>query len=256
MSAPVFLLPDLPAASAGDVIVVAGNEGHHAMAVARLRVGERVDVVDGTGGRVRGVVHDSSTNRELHVRVEAYCIEDVQVPRIVVVQAIPKSDRGDRAVELMTEVGVDVIIPWQAAHCVTRWSGERGDKAHRSWVRTAQEASKQSRRARVPMIEPACTTSQLVTLVRDACTNGARVWALHETAEADVPTAIDAPEVWLIVGPEGGISPSELTDLTAAGATAVRLGSAVFRTSSAGAIAAAVVSTLTGRWSDTHARMR
>lgn len=226
------------------------------MAVARLHAGERVDVVDGSGGRASGVVHDSSTNRELHVRVETYRIEDARVPRLVVVQAIPKSDRGDRAVEIMTEAGVDVIIPWQAEHCVTRWSGDRGDKAHRSWIRTAQEASKQSRRARVPIIESPCTTPQLVTQVRDAHANGACVWALHEAGEAEIPTHLDAPAVWLIVGPEGGISPRELADLTSAGATPVRLGSAVLRTSSAGAIAAAVVSTLTGRWSDPHARMR
>ena len=256
MSAPVFLVPDLPAASTGDVITVSGPEGHHAMAVQRLRVGEQVELVDGRGGRALGSVHEESTKRDLRVRVASYRVEGAQVPRIVVVQAIPKSDRADRAIELMTEVGVDVIIPWQAEHCVTRWSGERGHKAHASWVRTAQEATKQSRRARVPIIEAVSTTADVAARIREACERGACAWALHEAAQDGAPEELDTPEVWLVVGPEGGISPRELANLSTAGATPVRLGSTVFRASSAGAIAAAVVSTLTGRWSDSHARMR
>lgn len=255
MSASVFLHPDLPACAVGDIVVVGGSEGHHAMAVQRLRAGERVDVVDGRGTRVTGLVDATSTPRELRVCVESVVHEAARSPRIVVVQAIPKSDRGELAVELLTEVGVDAIVPWQAEHCVARWSGDRGMKAHGRWVTTAREATKQSRRSHVPDVEPACTTPEVLVRVREAVGRGAQVWMLHEAADAGMPSVSDATEIWLIVGPEGGISPHEVTELVAAGAVPVRLGSTVFRSSSAGTVAAAVVSTLTGRWSDVHARM-
>lgn len=225
------------------------------MTVQRLRVGEPVDVVDGRGTRIRGAVDAESTPGELHVRVASVAYEEPHLPCIVVVQALPKSDRGERAVELLTEVGVDVIVPWQAENCVTRWAGERGAKAHAKWVTTARESTKQSRRSHVPLVESPCTTSELVSRVREAASRGAPVLVLHEEAEDVMPSLVDATEVWLIVGPEGGVSPREIADLTAAGAVPVRLGSAVFRTSSAGVIAAAVVSTLTGRWSGARARM-
>lgn len=255
MSAPVFLHPDLPAVAAGDVIVLTGPEAHHALAVQRLRAGEAVEIVDGRGTRVSGVVADGASPRELHVRVSARAEEPAAAPRIIVVQAIPKGDRAERAVELLTEVGVDAIVPWQAQNCVTRWSGERGEKAHTKWVANAREAAKQSRRSWLPVVESPCSTAQVCDQVRAARERGAAVWLLHEAADRDEPPALDAPEVWLIVGPEGGVSDQEVDALSTAGAIPVRLGSTVFRTSTAGVVAAAVVSTLTGRWTRVRARM-
>lgn len=254
MSAPVFLRPDLPDVTAGSIVVVTGPEAHHALAVQRLRAGELVEVVDGGGMRVSGVVEES-TSKDLHVRVIECVEEPAASPRIVIVQAIPKGDRGERAVELLTEVGVDAVIPWQAQNCVTRWSGERGEKAHGKWISTARESTKQSRRSWLPIVEAPCTTAEVCERVRAARERGATVWLLHEGADLREPENPDADEVWLLVGPEGGVSGDEVDALSAAGAHPVRLGTTVFRTSTAGAVAAAVVSTLTGRWTSTRARM-
>lgn len=254
MSAPVFLHPDLVDVTAGDVVVVTGPEAHHALSVQRLRAGERVEVVDGVGTRVSGVV-ESPTSKDLHVRVIDSVQEPAASPRIVVVQAIPKGDRGERAVELLTEVGVDVVIPWQAQNCVTRWLAERGEKARGKWISTARESAKQSRRSWSPVVDVACTTDDVCDHVRASRGRGAVIWLLHQEAELQEPEIPAADEVWLIVGPEGGVSDHEVEALTAAGATPVRLGATVFRTSSTGAVAAAVVSTLTGRWTSTRARM-
>lgn len=254
MSAPVFQHTDLPDVTVGDVVVITGSEAHHALAVQRLRVGEPIEVVNGSGTRIYGVV-DSASSRDLHVRVIECVEEPAASPRIVVVQAIPKGDRGERAVELLTEVGVDVVIPWQAQNCVTRWSGERGEKAHAKWDSTARESAKQSRRSWSPIVEAPCTTAEVCDRLRAAHERGASAWLLHESAELRDPGVPDSDEVWLIVGPEGGVSDHEVDALMRAGATPVRLGSTVFRTSTAGAVAAAVVSTLTGRWTSTRARM-
>lgn len=233
MSNPVFLHPDLT----GDVLLLDGPEGRHAAVVRRLRAGEVVDLVDGRGGRVTGplvaVTKDSVT-----VEVTGRTLEPPPSPRITLVQALAKGDRGELAVELATEVGVDDIVPWNAARCMVKWDGDRGSKALERWRSTAREAAKQSRRAWFPVVADLARTADVAALP------GQRL-VLHEEAQVALSTVELSGDVVLVVGPEGGIGAEELAAL---GGTAVRLGDTVLRTSSAGAAAAAVVSARTGRW--------
>lgn len=241
MSLAVFLADDL---SAGQVRLT-GPEGRHAAGVKRLRVGEHVELVDGRGTRARCEVVEVARD-EVLLAVGKRMVEPAPSPRLVVVQALPKGDRGELAVELMTEVGVDAVVPWAAARCVVQWKGERGEKALRRWRSTAREATKQSRRARVPEVHEAASTERVVELLREA----AAAYVLHEVALEPL-AAVTVPEpddVVLVVGPEGGVTEDELAAFSAAGATPVRLGPTVLRTSTAGAAAAAVVSARTSRW--------
>ena len=233
MSNPVFLCADL----AGDRVVLDGPEGRHAATVKRLRVGEPLDLVDGTGTRCTGVV-TATTKDTVTVAVGAREVEPAPSPRITLVQALAKGDRGELAVELATEVGVDEVVPWAAARCVVRWEGDRGAKALERWRSTAREAGKQSRRAWFPVVRGPLRTAEVAALP-------GQVLVLHEDATTPLSAVSLAGDVVLVVGPEGGISPEELALL---GGTAVRLGPSVLRTSSAGAAAAAVVSARTGRW--------
>lgn len=233
MSNPVFLHPDLSA----DLLVLDGPEGRHAAVVRRLRVGEVVDLVDGRGGRVTGplvtVAKDSVT-----MAVSSRTAEAPVSPRITLVQALAKGDRGELAVELATEVGVDVIVPWAAARCMVKWDGERGVKALERWRSTAREAAKQSRRAWFPAVSELAATPDVAALP-------GQLLVLHEQASVPLSSVELTGDVVLVVGPEGGIGTDELAAL---GGTAVRLGGSVLRTSTAGAAAAAVVSARTGRW--------
>ena len=241
MTAPVFLTEDV----SGDRIVLTGPEGHHAAKVRRLRVGEPVDVVDGRGTRASCTVAEVGRD-EVTLDVLGRTTEPPSSPRLVLVQALAKGDRGELAVELATEVGIDEIVPWSAARCVVRWEGERGSKALARWRSTAREAGKQSRRAWLPEVRPVHSTRQLLDLVRAADAT----LVLHESA-ADPLATVDLPDegqVLLLVGPEGGLTDEELAELTEAGAAVVRLGASVLRTSTAGAAAAAVVSARTARW--------
>jgi 16S rRNA (uracil1498-N3)-methyltransferase len=172
--------------------------------------------------------------------------EPAAEPRIVVVQAIPKGDRGELAVEVMTEVGVDGVVAWQAERCVARWRADRAGKALARWQATAREAAKQSRRAWIPDVTGPETTADV-----------ARRVAAAERAVLLDPDAPDAlgrlslpgrGEIVVIVGPEGGVSPAETDTLTGAGAIPARLGPTVLRASSAGAVAAAVALVSSGRW--------
>lgn len=244
MSAPVFLVEDDRLAT-GDAVVLDGPEGRHAATVRRLEPGERVLLTDG-----RGAVADCrvvSVGRDrLELAVDARAHTPAPQPRLVVAQALPKGDRGELAVETMTEVGVDEVIPWAASRCVTRWKGDRAGRSLAKWRTSAREAAKQSRRSHFPLVTDQATTEEVAQRLRHA----AAAVVLHEEAELPLAT-LDLPaagDVVLVVGPEGGISPEELATFAAAGATARRLGDTVLRTSTAGVAALSVLCARSRRW--------
>ncbi len=245
MSLPVHLVPSLSEARVGGVVEVTGDEAHHAVAVRRLTVGERVVLTDGAGRAVTGAV---VTTGKRTMSVEVGELADVAhpEPRFTVVQALPKGERGELAVEMLTEVGVDVVVPWAASRSVAVWRGERATKSHAKWAATAREAAKQARRSWHPTVSPLATTSAVAQAV--AAADLAVV--LHEDAEASL-AAYEVPargNILVVVGPEGGIAPAELDEFTAAGAHAVRLGSEVLRTSTAGVVAVGALLSRTARW--------
>ena len=238
MSLPLFLVEDLPA---GGEFELGGPEGRHAAAVQRLQPGEELLLSDGRGGvaqaRVTGAAKSSLM---LHIQSREFHAEPS--PRIVVAQGIPKGDRGELAVQAMTETGVDEIIPWAALRSIAVWRGERGAKSREKWAATAREAAKQSRRFWIPPVAESMTTKQLAARI-----NGP-AFILHEEAKERLAT-VELPEtgeILLIIGPEGGIDDSEIATLVSA--TPVRLGDGVLRTSTAGVAALAVLSARLGRW--------
>lgn len=225
-----------------------GVEGRHAARVRRLGVGERVDVTDGAGTLAECVVAEAHP-ASLTLDVLALRRVPEPTPRIVVVQALAKGDRGELAVETMTEVGVDVIVPWRAERCIARWDGERAVKGLERWRSTAREAAKQARRAWLPDVAEPASTDEVCNLLRAAALSV----VLHEGGTTPLAT-LQAPsdgDVVIVVGPEGGVSPSELAAFTEAGANTYWLGPTVLRTSTAGAVGAAVLLSRTARWSAT-----
>jgi 16S rRNA (uracil1498-N3)-methyltransferase len=246
MSPPVFVL-DGDRLTAGDRVVLDGPEGRHAATVRRLAPGEPVVLTDGFGRTAQCRVATAEPDR-LELTVDSRAETPAPQPRLVVVQALPKGDRGELAVEMMTEVGADVIVPWAAARCVTRWSGPRGDKALQRWRTTAREAAKQSRRSWFPEVtDPVVSVEGVVDLLASAALPA----VLHEEATSPLGDVAVPPagDVVVVVGPEGGITPHELAAFADARATAYRLGPTVLRTSTAGAAAAAVLLSRTARWS-------
>ncbi|WP_250009567.1 16S rRNA (uracil(1498)-N(3))-methyltransferase [Actinoplanes sp. M2I2] len=244
MSAPLFLVDVLPT---GASHTLDGPEGHHAADVQRLRAGETLILADGRGGSVTGevtTVRKGSVDVEIRDRVQVPAPD----PRLLVAQGIAKGDRGELAVQAMTEIGVDEILPWAAARSVAQWRGDRGGRSRDKWVSTAREAAKQARRAWLPTVggEPDCSTKQVAARLAAA----SAAFVLHEEATASLATyALPASgDIALVVGPEGGITDVELEAFTDAGATAVRLGREVLRTSTAGVAALSVLSARLGRW--------
>jgi 16S rRNA (uracil1498-N3)-methyltransferase len=246
MAATLFYADAIPAV--GATAIIDGDEGFHAATVRRIRPGEALVLSDGVGTLAECVV-ENADKRSLTARVTARQTAPRLGPMVTVVQAIPKAERSELAVELATEAGADEFIAWQAERCVARWDGDRATKGLRRWRAVARSAARQSRRAWIPEVTGPLITGELCDYLRTR--PGAVALVLHESAErplAEVPMA-QAESVIVVIGPEGGITDAEVAALTAVGAVPVRLGPTVLRTSTAAAVALGAVGVLTPRWS-------
>jgi len=257
MSAPVFIAEahDLSAYKPGSIFHLDGAEGRHAGVVQRRQAGERLDVVDGYGRRLRCVI--AAVNQsDLDLEVIEYCDESARPFEFVLVQALAKGDRDELAIEAATELGVDTVVPWQAERSIVIWRGERAAKSHAKWRATVRSAAKQARRSRIPHVNDPMDSKALAAWIKEVTHSGGMVIVLHEDAtqplgSLSLPTTTvgDNPvRIVLVVGPEGGMSEREVESFTAAGAQLRLLGPHVLRTSTAGPVGLTLLSHLTGRW--------
>ena len=244
----LFYVDALP--EVGEQAVVDGEEGFHAATVRRIRPGEQLDLSDGAGTLAHCIIEDVGKGR-LTARVLSRSTVAPAAPAVTVVQALPKSDRSELAIELATEAGADGFVAWQASRCVARWDGQaRVDKGLRRWRAVARSAARQARRAQIPPVTGVVSTAELTRRVADDVATGAVALALHESATERLTklSLAQADSVMVIVGPEGGIADDEIAALVDAGAVAVRLSPTVLRTSTAAAVALGALGVLTPRW--------
>ncbi|GGC82916.1 ribosomal RNA small subunit methyltransferase E [Tersicoccus solisilvae] len=256
MSAPVFYpTADLSGVAAGGRFRLDGPEGRHAATVRRIGSGETVEVCDGDGRRLTCVVVGVGRDA-LELSVRSVTIEPAPAPVLELVQALAKGDRDLQAIETATELGVDVVVPWQADRSIVRWHADRAAKAAGKWESTLRAAAQQSRRARIPRLAGLTGTRALAARIAAGTADGSlAAVVLHEDAAAPLGAVLaesvgaDGPaRVLVIVGPEGGIGPDELGALTGAGARTAVLGPHVLRSSTAGPAAIALASVQLGRW--------
>lgn len=239
----MYLKPELggPDGAPASVVELTGEEARHAIAVARVRVGERIAISDGRGLVVRGAVAAVDRDR-LSLEVESIERSEAPTPALWLAQGLAKGDRDELAVQAATELGVAGVIPWAAERSVSRWDGPKASKGRERWAAIAREASKQSLRSFVPEVAALASTPDLAKLP-------GQVVVLEPTAERALTALdLDAARVTLVVGPEGGVAPRELEALQEAGAILARLGPEVLRTSTAGPAALAVLNARLGRW--------
>lgn len=251
----LYYREDLPdeALRVGALVEITGDEARHAVRVSRLRIGERTMVGNGLGVLGVGEVERADRDR-FAVRLDEVRTEGRPTFELVLVQALAKGDRDERAVEQATEFGVDRIVPWQAERSVSRWDGaggaEKTAKGVAKWARIAREAAKQSLRAHIPVIEDPVGLEALceraagepVVVLHPQGTESLSAWA-RRASETSTHGRLH-----LVVGPEGGLAEREIEALAAAGAHVVVLGPTVLRTSSAGPAALAVLNAALGRW--------
>ena len=238
-----YLSEELVSAVVGERVTVGGAEARHAVTVNRIAPGESIAIGNGSGLMISGTVV-AAEHSEFVVEVETIVQTPSPSPAIWLVQALAKGDRDEQAVQQATELGVDGVIPWSAQRSIVKWEGAKVRKGHDRWSAIVREASKQSVRSWVPEVGDLASLTVLIALAKVT-----RMLLLEPTAEVLLSSLDpDDRDVVLVVGPEGGITPSELGRLEAAGATAVRLGDTILRTSTAGPAAVAVLNARLGRW--------
>jgi 16S rRNA (uracil1498-N3)-methyltransferase len=238
-----YLNEFLTEAATGDRVQLTGAEARHAVTVSRLHAGERVAIGNGAGLVATGEIVQAEPAL-LEIVVDAVERVAAASPGIWLVQALAKGDRDELAVQAATELGADGVIPWSSQRSISRWEGAKVAKGHDRWEAIVREATKQSIRPWIPEVAPLVSTKQLAVL---AGTTQMLVLAPEGTT-ALTAVATDDRDIVVVVGPEGGIAPAEQSMLQAAGATIVRLGESVLRTSTAGPAAIAVLNAKLGRW--------
>ena len=244
MTAAEFLVSPGEITKDTKIFTLDGDEGRHAATVKRMREGEVINLCDGKGLRAFATVAKVHKHT-LDLVIDRIVFEDAPEPRFVVVQALAKGERAELAVEMLTEVGADAIVPWKAEHSIGKWDSI--EKGLEKWRRTSRESAKQSRRSWIPEISPLHTTEQVCELISQAQS----VFVLHESADQALAACAirEQGTIMIVVGPEGGISPDELVAFSNAGARIVHMGASVMRTSTAGAIAVGGLLMRSQRWS-------
>ncbi len=228
--------------SSGQTQTLESDEAHHAIKVMRLKTGEEIKISDGEGNWVSGPISEVG-KKNLKIDVTASGIEASKKPELVLVQALTKSDRNKEMLELVTVAGVDRIIPWQAERSISKWQSNSYDK----WTSSIKEAGKQSRRVNLPKLEKLMSAREITQQISASdC-----ILVFHESANEKF-SALDisqnASSVYLIIGPEGGITDTELEIFKSKGGNLVRLGEPVLRSAHAGFAALASIQTKLGRW--------
>ena len=221
---------------------LSGDEGHHAVSVMRLQIGEQIKIADNSGNWVSGGITEIN-KKSLKIEVSDRGSARALVPELIVVQAVTKADRNKEMLELLTVAGADQIIPWQAERCISKWQSDSASK----WLVAIKESAKQSRRVKLPVLSNEVSTNQLVKLFNP----DDQIIILHEAAQAGISTFklhADTKRIFIIIGPEGGITENEITQLLSANGVILQLGENVLRSAHAGFAALSAVSTLIGRW--------
>ena len=218
------------------------DDAHHAIKVLRLKLGEVIKISDGVKKWVSGSIIEIS-KKELTISISERGDFEEKKPELVLVQAVTKSERNKEMLELAIEAGVDRIIPWQAERSISKWQSDSAQK----WEIGIKEACKQARQVRLPKLMPMLITAGVVQLL----SKDARIIVFHESASekfAQLQLPESLASIYLVIGPEGGISQSELSKFENGGSKIVRLGETVLRSAHAGFAAISAVQTKLGRW--------
>ncbi|KFI97380.1 16S rRNA (uracil(1498)-N(3))-methyltransferase [Bifidobacterium stellenboschense] len=264
MTKALFLLDsdhdDVPVNSdelnAGWKLTLPAQARRHAVQSMRLRAGDELQLSDGRGLRVTAVLDDPDNGV---AEVREFVREPAPVTRLALVQALAKNGHDEQAIDMATQIGVDEVIPWQADRSIAKWKTGRTD---RKWRTTLDAATEQSRRAWRPGLGECVSSKQIVSMCLRANVHGDLVVVLHQDAtdtwasvEGLVAELMDrclkdakARTVYVVVGPEGGISEDEVAAFTEAGAHSVVLGSNILRASAAGPVALSLLSRALGRF--------
>ena len=221
----------------GGRVALSPEESHHAHAALRLRPGDEVCLTDGRGTVTEGMLAEVGARVTIVAVTERRRVER-HVPELVVYQGAAKGTKIDELVDRLGQLGVTETRVFVSRRSVVRWDRSKGQALARRWTGRARAAAKQSHSAWCMVTGPPLTWAQLVAGMAGE-PNPLLLW--HEAPERLRDHLESSDRIALIVGPEGGLEPREIDELSAAGAIAVSLGPRVLRTENAAVVAASAI---------------
>ncbi|MFN0063603.1 MAG: RsmE family RNA methyltransferase [Myxococcaceae bacterium] len=227
--------------------VLEGDAFHYVARVLRANVGDTLEVFDGHGRSFPARVSAADPTR-LSLILDTPT-QSQPGREVFVVQGLPKGERLDDVLQKGTELGAAGFLPFSAERSVVQLKGDRAQTRHVRWMRIVTEAAKQCRRADVPAVHPV----QTLSLAIDTLPPQTQIWVLDEEETtrslASVVRVLRAEQpLALVVGPEGGLTRSEVGLLVGRGAQTLTLGGTILRTETAAAAVLAVMGYVDGRW--------
>ena len=235
----LFFVEDLPT-TVGATYEFDNEDANHAIRVLRMSTGTIFNLSDGAGSWAQVQVL-TVAKKSMQAKVLETGHQDPLDTHFTVIQAIPKGDRIKESIEMCTEGGADRIVMWKAARSI----GKSDDKIEKLQT-TAREASKQSRRFRIPEVIGVAATNAVVDQIAQADL----AIVFHESATMKVSEVVvpGCKKVAIIIGPEGGLTDEEVDTFAAAGAKVALMGRPVLRSAHAGLAALSAVNTALSVW--------
>ena len=236
----LFFVSDLPTA-VGSTYEFGGEDAGHAIRVLRTQIGDGLALSSGQGAwSIVEVI--AIAKKSMTVRVVSTGFEEALPVEFTVAQALTKGDRIKESIELNTAGGADVILLWAA----TRSIGKATPDLMQKLATTAREASKQTRRNRIPFVMGVLDAKKIAAEIP----NYDLAIVFHEGASQKLTDVVKpgVKKVLLIVGPEGGISDEELALFKSAGAQVALMGRPIFRSAHAGMAALSGVNAALKIW--------
>ncbi len=234
-----------------DEITILGDDVKH-LRVLRLAPGDEVVLSDGQGKDYTCRLVEVGPEQATAKVVEAAVCEAEPTVAITLYQGLPKSDKMDLIVQKCTEIGVSRFVPVATERAIVELKGSKAAKRIARWARIAEEAAKQSRRGRIPQIEPVMSWQEALA---DAAEQRKRAgddhflavvpYELEQTVSVRqvlVPhRQLGVGQAAIFIGPEGGLTSAEVDAAAALGCRPISLGARILRTETAGLVTAALL---------------
>jgi 16S rRNA (uracil1498-N3)-methyltransferase len=226
---------------ASDPVTISGEVLHHLRAVLRLGPGCEVLLLDGLGGCCRARLATVGRNQAVAAVLARWHETERPCP-LRLLQALPKGDKFELVLQKGTELGITIFQPVHSGRTLTRAESGRQPR----WERIVSEAARQSRRPRLPRLEPVRSLAEALAAVTEPLR--LVLWEASTRPLVEVLPAEPPVGVALLVGPEGGFAVDEVTAVEAAGFVPAHLGPRILRTETAGLAVTAVLQYLYGDW--------
>lgn len=230
-----------------ETVTLTGDEARHITRVLRLKRDDEIVLFDGSGTAYSAVIAQRHADAVTVRIIETYAAGSPEACRVVLVQAVLKSQKMDVVVQKSTELGVSRILPFFSSRCIPRWDRDKAAHKQHHWQQIAIAAVKQSGVRRVPVVDQACDFEEALAGPFDGFLK-VLLWEQQQAVGLRSLLAAHSPPqgIVFIVGPEGGFSGAEAELARRHGFAAAGLGKAVLRAETAPLAVLAIIGYATG----------